>query len=375
MFIACVIFNSSLRAIDANAYTVLGEPSRSGRILPTQPNFCRQMATKSGNEGISIASITKQISQPDPCLDNRASTVDAGHKYPSSPPRALASQDHAAGNMSRNVVVIIGTGGMGLAIARRLGSGSHLVLADYSQDQLDSATETLREEGHSVYAIQTDVCRFDLVQNLAQQASQLGNILAIAHTAGVSPVQASEDKIYQVDLLGTAHVIDAFLSVASINTSLVVIASLAGHQAKGALSGNLENHLATAPADKLLGHPELAPPSDLQENALRLRAYNISKRANIVRVQASAATWGQKGARINSVSPGLISTAMGHQEMQGPLKEQLRDLVENSAVRRVGTPSDIANIVAFLCSQEASFITGEDILMDGGWASSKRWVD
>ncbi|KAJ5363420.1 uncharacterized protein N7496_009133 [Penicillium cataractarum] len=277
--------------------------------------------------------------------------------------------------MSRNVVVIIGTGGMGLAIARRLGSGSHLVLADFSQGQLDSATETLRREGHSVHAIQTDVGRFDSVQNLAQQASHLGNIHAIAHTAGLSPAQASTDRIYQVDLLGTAHVIDAFLSVVSADTALVVIASLAGHQTKGTLSEDLEKHLATAPADKLLGHPELAPPSDLQENAPGLRAYGISKRANIVRVQASAAAWGKKGARINSVSPGLISTAMGHQEMQGPLKAQLKDLIDNSAVTRVGTPGDIANVVAFLCSSEASFITGEDILMDGGWASSKRWVN
>lgn len=264
---------------------------------------------------------------------------------------------------------------MGLAIARQLGSGSHLVLADFSKGQLDSATETLRGEGHIVHAIQTDVSRVDLVQKLAQQASQLGNIRAIAHTAGLSPAQASADKIYQVDLLGTAHVIDAFLSVASNDTTLVVIASLAGHQANGTLSEDLEKHLATAPADKLLDHPELAPPSNLQENTSGLRAYSISKRANIVRVQAFAAAWGKKGARINSVSPGLISTAMGHREMQGPLKEQLRDLVENNAVTRVGTPSDIANVVAFLCSPEASFITGEDILMDGGWASSKRWVN
>jgi NAD(P)-dependent dehydrogenase (short-subunit alcohol dehydrogenase family) len=262
---------------------------------------------------------------------------------------------------------------MGVAIARRLGSGSHLVLADFSKGQLDNATETLRGEGHSVHAIQTDVSRVDSVQNLAQQASRLGNIRAIAHTAGVSPVQASADEIFQVDLLGTAYVIDTFLSVVSADTALVVIASLAGHQAKGTLSEDLEKHLATGPAERLLGHPELAPPMDLPEDATGLRAYSISKRANIVRVQASAAAWGSKGARINSVSPGLILTAMGQQEMQGPLKEQLRDLVENSAVARVGTPGDVANVVAFLCSPEASFITGEDILMDGGWASSRTW--
>jgi NAD(P)-dependent dehydrogenase (short-subunit alcohol dehydrogenase family) len=129
--------------------------------------------------------------------------------------------------MSKNVVVIIGTGGMGVAVARRLGSGSHLVLADFSQGQLDNATKTLRGECHSIHAILTDVSSFGSVRNLAQRASQQGNIHAIAHTAGLSPVQASADKIYHVDLLGTAHVIDAFLSVVSADTALVVIASLA----------------------------------------------------------------------------------------------------------------------------------------------------
>jgi NAD(P)-dependent dehydrogenase (short-subunit alcohol dehydrogenase family) len=275
----------------------------------------------------------------------------------------------------RNVVVIIGTGGMGLAIARRLGSGAHLVLADFSQAQLDNAAEILRGEGQTVHAIQTDVSNLESVQNLAKQASQLGTIRAIAHTAGLSPVQAPLDKIYQVDLLGTVHVVDTFLTVASTDTSVVVIASLAGHQAQGTLSAELEKHLATAPADKLLDHPELAPPPDLQENAPGLRAYGISKRANIIRVQASAAAWGKKGARINSVSPGIISTAMGHQEFNGPLKEQLHGLVENSPAARVGTPSDVANVAAFLCSPEASFITGEDVLLDGGWASSRKWID
>ncbi|KAJ0416744.1 hypothetical protein BJY00DRAFT_221042 [Aspergillus carlsbadensis] len=275
----------------------------------------------------------------------------------------------------KNIVVIIGTGGMGLAIARRLGSGAHLVLADFSKAQLDHAAETLRGEGHAVHAIQTDVSSLDSVENLAKQVSQLGTIRAIAHTAGLSPVQAPPDKIYQVDLLGTVHVIDAFLTVALADTSLVVIASLAGHQAQGTLSIEFEKHLATAPANTVLIHPELNPPSDLQENAPGLRAYGISKRANIIRVQASAAAWGKKGARINSVSPGIISTTMGHQEFNGPLKEQLRDLVENSPAARVGTPSDVANVVAFLCSPEASFITGEDVLLDGGWASSRKWIE
>lgn len=263
---------------------------------------------------------------------------------------------------------------MGLAIARRLGSGSHLVLSDSSQAQLDSAAQALRHEGHDVDAVQADISNESAVQGLAETAARLGVVKVIAHTAGLSPARSPPDAIYKVDLLGVAHVIDAFLPVAVSGTSLVIIASLAGHNAQGHLSAELERHLATAPAGKLLNHPELEHVnSSSAEPGPRFTAYGISKRGNILRVQASAAAWGQKGARINTVSPGLILTAMGHAELSGPMGEHMQDRVGKNPVARVGTASDVANTVAFLCSPEASFITGTDILVDGGWGVSARW--
>ncbi|KAL2812688.1 hypothetical protein BDW59DRAFT_36855 [Aspergillus cavernicola] len=274
----------------------------------------------------------------------------------------------------KNVVVIIGVGGMGLAIARRVGSGSHLVLADFSPAQLDNAAKTLREEGHAVDAIQTDVSSTSSVQSLAKHASQLGVIRIVAHTAGLSPTQALADRIYQVDLLGPAFVIDAFLLVVSPGTSLVVIASLAGHgNPEDILSADFTKHLATAPATQLLNHPDFNPASSTPEDSPGLHAYQISKQANILRVQASALAYGKQGARINTISPGIISTAMGHQELAGPLGDHIRDNIVNGPVGRVGTAADIANVVAFLCSPDASFITGTDILLDGGWLAKRRW--
>lgn len=263
---------------------------------------------------------------------------------------------------------------MGLAIARRLGSGCRLVLSDFSQAQLDSAAQTLRHEGHDIETVQADISNASAVQNLAESAARFGVVRVIAHTAGLSPAQSPPDAIYKVDLLGVAHVIDAFLPVAVSGTSLVIIASVAGHNAQGHLSAELERHLATAPTSDLLNHADIEHvTSTSAESGPRFTAYGVSKRGNILRVQASAAAWGSKGARVNTVSPGLILTPMGHAELSGPMGEHMQDRIGKNPVARVGTASDVANAVAFLCSPEASFITGTDILVDGGWGVSARW--
>ncbi|KAF9889601.1 hypothetical protein FE257_007109 [Aspergillus nanangensis] len=278
----------------------------------------------------------------------------------------------------KNVIVIIGCGGMGVAIARRIGSGSHIILADYSSTQLENAMTLLRPEGLSVEGVETNVSDFQSVQKLARYASEMGHISIIAHTAGVSPAQAPLDQIYKVDLLGTTHVIDAFLEVASAGTSLVAIASMAGHQSKQGISPEFEKHLATSPAETLLSYPELeASISNLdsahQTSMMRGMAYGVSKWGNILRVQASASAWAKKGARINSVSPGVISTAMGQQELEGDYAQVIKSLIQNSPAGRIGTASDVANAVAFLSGPEASFITGNDLLVDGGCISAQTW--
>jgi NAD(P)-dependent dehydrogenase (short-subunit alcohol dehydrogenase family) len=267
--------------------------------------------------------------------------------------------------VSRNVVVVIGTGGMGLAVARRLAAGRRLLLADYSDTQLALAVTTLRGEGHTAEGHAVDVSERASVEKLAASAATAGRIDAVVHTAGVSPVMATARQIYEVDLLGTAHVIDAFLPVASTGTSLVCIASMAGHFAS--LPADFERHLATAPAGELLQHKEL----DLE--AVPGLAYTVAKRGNQLRVQAAAHAWGGKGARLNTISPGVISTPMGAQELQGPMGAHIQSMVDLSGARRLGTPDDIAAAAAFLAGPGSSFITGNDVLVDGGVISAQRW--
>ncbi|PKS08542.1 hypothetical protein jhhlp_004928 [Lomentospora prolificans] len=261
------------------------------------------------------------------------------------------------------IVAVIGVGGMGVAIARRIGSGRKLFLADYSTENLQKATENLRGDGFNVETHQIDVADAKSVTTFAETVASQGTIEAVVHTAGVSPVQAELRRVLDVDLVGTAQVLDAFYQVACPGMSVVCIASMAGHAIQ--LPAELERHLATAPTDKLLEHGEID-----KHGAL---TYSLAKRGNILRVQASAPAWGLKGARINTVSPGVISTAMGQQELQGPHGALVQRLVDESAVGRIGTPEDVARAVAFLVSPESSFITGTDLLVDGGSVSSQKW--
>ncbi|MBL7486755.1 SDR family oxidoreductase [Frankia sp. AgB1.9] len=254
---------------------------------------------------------------------------------------------------------------MGLAVARHITNGRHLVLADYSAAHLDTAVTNLGDEGYAVEGQLVDVSDRSSVEKLASAAAHIGRIDAVVHTAGVSPVMASARQIYEVDLVGTAHVIDAFFEVASPGTSLVCIASMAGHFAS--LPAELERHLATAPTEELLRHDGIDLDSDPQAS------YVVAKRGNQLRVSASAQAWGRKGARLNTISPGVISTPMGLDELRGPTGDYIQEMVKLSAAGRLGTPGDIAGVAEFLAGQTSSFITGNDILVDGGTVSALHW--
>jgi NAD(P)-dependent dehydrogenase (short-subunit alcohol dehydrogenase family) len=266
---------------------------------------------------------------------------------------------------SANALVVIGAGGMGLAVARRLAGGRRLLLADNSEASLETALTALRGEGHLADGHAVDVSDRASVDKLASAAASAGRVDAVIHTAGVSPVTATARQIYQVDLLGTAHVIDAFLAVASPGMSLVCVASMAGHFAS--LPAELERHLATSPAGQLLEHEGIDLDADPGT------AYVVAKRGNQLRVQAAAHAWGRAGARLNTISPGVISTPMGQAELQGPMGEFIQSMIDESGARRAGTPDDIAAAAAFLTGPDASFITGNDILVDGGAVAAQRW--
>ena len=254
---------------------------------------------------------------------------------------------------------------MGVAVVRRLGAGKHVVLADFNAASLDAVSAVLREEGHEITTVKVDVSDAVQVRDLAAKSAAIGNVSVVVHTAGVSPVQAQPRAIVDVDVIGTALVIDEFAAVAGAGAVMVCIASMAGTLMP--VAGDVEHLLATTPTAELAAlevlNPETMDPGT---------AYSLAKRANQVRVQAAAAKWGEFGGRIVSISPGIISTPMGRQELAGASGDAMRQMIEMSATRRIGTPDDIANAVAWLVDPASSFITGTDILVDGGVVAAIR---
>ncbi|KAK3989976.1 hypothetical protein QBC44DRAFT_326443 [Cladorrhinum sp. PSN332] len=266
-------------------------------------------------------------------------------------------------NMSipNRVVAIIGSGGMGIACARRLGGGKRVLFADFSQGNLDFAARSLRDDGHQVETHVVDVASFESVQKFAEAAATAGHIDAVVHTAGLSPAMAPPQRIFDVDLLGTANVIDAFLDVVKPGSSLTCIASMARFGARP--TPELAAHFATAPRDKLLEREELVESINASDSST---AYSLSKAANLLRVQAAARAFAQKGARINSISPGVIATAMVREELESPHGATINAIITGTPMQRAGSANEIAGAVAFLAGPDASYITGTDILVDGG---------
>lgn len=232
--------------------------------------------------------------------------------------------------MSKRVLVVIGSGGMGIAIARRLAGGRTLMLADASEQSLHSALTTLRDEGFSPSGHIVDISSRSALEQFAKEVSQNGALDVIVHTAGVSPETATTKQIYDINLIGTANVIDAFQPHLGFGTNMVCISSMAGHMIMGSISTDLQKHLALAPTPSLLSHPELSDSVDPGT------AYSIAKAANILRVHATATAYGQKGARINSISPGVVYTPMGKTMSESSIRKYLDAVIQASGVKRIG---------------------------------------
>lgn len=263
--------------------------------------------------------------------------------------------------MAGEVLTVLGVGGMGQAIAERLGAGKTVLLADNNAATLGSVAEALSDAGYHVESRQVDVSSPDSVRALVEHAASLGAVTQVAHTAGLSPAQAPAAAILAVDLLGTALVLEEFGAIIAPGGAGVVVASMAGHMFP-ALSAEHERALAHTPGRDLLSL-DFVNPENITEPGI---AYGIAKQANHVRVRAASAQWGRRGARINSISPGIISTPMGRQELASPVGDGMRAMLAMSATGRLGTPGDIAAAAAFLLGPDASFITGTDLLVDGG---------
>jgi NAD(P)-dependent dehydrogenase (short-subunit alcohol dehydrogenase family) len=262
---------------------------------------------------------------------------------------------------SNEVVVLIGAGSIGQAIARRVSTAKHILISDIKIENAEQAAKTLSEAGFEVSSSIVDVASSSSVYELISKAKSIGSIVGLILAAGVSPSQASPDTILKVDLYGTALVLDAFGKVIEDGGVGVVISSQSGHRLP-ALSIEEDKSLATTPVEELLSLPLL----DLNNVKDSLHAYQLSKRGNSLRVRAEAVNWGKRGARINAISPGIIITPLAKDELNGPRGDVYRKMISASAVGRAGTPDEVANVAALLMSQEGAFITGSDFLMDGG---------
>ncbi|MFZ0578391.1 MAG: SDR family oxidoreductase [Psychrobacillus psychrotolerans] len=260
--------------------------------------------------------------------------------------------------MTKNVYVITGgSGGMGKATAELVGNKGTLLLADVSEERLILTKEELAAKGITDVHYQTvDITSKENVALLAKKASQLGTLKGLVHTAGLSPTMADSKRITEVNLVGTGIILDAFLPLATLGTSVVCISSMSGHMAprQGPYTEILKNPLA----DNVIETMEQFSQGDSGAS------YSLSKLGVLLIVEDQAWAWGQKGARITSISPGTINTPMGRQEASQ--QEQMKMMLEITPLRREGEASEIATAVEFLLSDAASYITGIDLRVDGG---------
>lgn len=265
------------------------------------------------------------------------------------------------------VVVVIGSGGIGTAIARRQGNGKTVLLADCNAELLGRAADELRDAGYAVEAQVVDVADRASVRALAANSAKLGPVAQVINTAGLSPNMAPVERLLEVDLYGAAVVFEEFEAVIAPGGAGLIIASMAGHMMP-ALPPEQDRALAQTPADELLALPFLQ--GEAVPNTLV--AYMIAKRANALRVQVAAMGWGARGARVNSLSPGIVVTPLARHELNSEIGDGYRAMVAASPAGRMASADEIAGAAAFLLGPDAGFITGSDLLIDGGVIAAMR---
>lgn len=265
--------------------------------------------------------------------------------------------------IEKDVVVLVGSGSIGQAIARRVGSGKHIVLADINLENAQIAAKTLENAGFKTSTIIVDISSRESILELIEHAKSKGEISNFINSAGLSPSQASIEHILQVDLYGTAVLLEEFGKVIKIGGSGITISSQSGHRL-GNISEEESEKLATLPTEELLN-------LDFLKNITNtLKAYQYSKRCNNLRVMYEATKWGERNATINSISPGIIITPLANDELNGLRGEGYRKMLDLCPARRAGTPDEVGELAEFLMSHRGRFMTGSDYLIDGGTTAS-----
>jgi len=266
---------------------------------------------------------------------------------------------------TKEIIVLTGAGQIGMAIARRMGYGKKVFVADWKLENANAIAKTMEEAGFDVLPFQVDISSRQSVVQLIEAAQKEGEIAIFINAAGVSPSQASIEQILKVDLYGTAVLLEEFGKVVKEGGTGVTISSQSGHRMP-ALTPEEDRQLATTPTDELL-NLEILKVENIKDT---LHAYQMAKRCNVKRVMAEAVKWGKRGARINSISPGIIITPLALDEINGPRGDFYKNMFAKSPAGRPGTADEVANVAHLLLSERGAFITGADFLIDGGATAS-----
>ena len=266
---------------------------------------------------------------------------------------------------TKEIIVLTGAGQIGMAIARRMGYGKKVFVADWKLENANAIAKTMEEAGFDVLPFQVDISSRQSVVQLIEAAQKEGEIAMFVNAAGVSPSQASIEQILKVDLYGTAVLLEEFGKVVKEGGTGVTISSQSGHRMP-ALTPEEDRQLATTPTDELL-NLEILKVENIKDT---LHAYQMAKRCNVKRVMAEAVKWGKRAARINSISPGIIITPLALDEINGPRGDFYKNMFAKSPAGRPGTADEVANVAHLLLSERGAFITGADFLIDGGATAS-----
>lgn len=265
----------------------------------------------------------------------------------------------------KDVMLLTGAGQIGMAIARRMGYGKKIVVGDKSIENAKTIAATMNSAGFDVIPMEMDLSSRPSILNIIAEAQRYGEISMLVNAAGVSPSQAPIEAILKVDLYGTAVLLEEVGKVIKQGGVGVTISSQSGWRMP-ALSAEDDRLLATTPTEELL-NLDILQPGHIRDT---LHAYQMAKRCNEKRVMAEAVKWGERGARLNDIAPGIIVTPLAVDEFNGPRGDFYKNMFAKCPAGRPGTADEVANVAELLMSDKGAFITGSTILIDGGATSS-----
>ena len=265
----------------------------------------------------------------------------------------------------KEVMIVTGAGQISMAIARRVGFGMKIVLGDKKKENANAIAKIMNDAGFDVVPIEMDLSSRESIINLLAEAQKYGSITKMVNGAGVSPSQAPIEAILKVDLYGTAVLLEEVGKVIAEGGSGVTISSQSGWRMP-ALTAEEDELLAVTPTEELLGL-DILKPENIRDT---LHAYQMAKRCNEKRVMAEAVKWGERGARLNDIAPGIIVTPLAIDEFNGPRGDFYKNMFAKCPAGRPGTADEVANVAELLMSDQGAFISGSTFLIDGGATAS-----